>query len=263
MWRAKTKADTKREEAAAQKKYAKGLDWNPGYTQTHSVSAGAAAYDARQEQRRKEEAEREAERQEKQAKEEAFIKQIASVQEDGEAFIPADLYDAGIEAREGGNGLEAVARLWQALVCGDGRAAYPLFEMLRDGEGGISKNMEMAGMFLLIGKICNDRRCIETPNLKEMPFNTAAAEVVASVYTQSRDFIFNPNYKITAEIMAERQAAANEALDGFDLRTRAHEQAMVDVFKHPAVVVAEEAVDVPPTGDMDIGGGGSGVCCIL
>lgn len=104
----------------------------------------------------------------------------------------------------------AVTRFWQALVCGDGRAAYQLFEILRDGEGGVAPNIEMAGMFLFIGRICNDLRCIKTANLKGIPFD--AVEAVASVYAKSRDFIAKPDYKITDDILGERQAAANPAM---------------------------------------------------
>ena len=41
MWRAKTKDDIRKEKEQEQKKYNDGLDWSPGYKQTHSVEKGA------------------------------------------------------------------------------------------------------------------------------------------------------------------------------------------------------------------------------
>lgn len=260
MWRAKTKADIIREKSKAQKQYKKDLGWNPGYKQTHSVENGAREYREYKEYRRELEEDKKKAKLEKQAKEKAFIKQIASVQEDEEAFTPDALYQAGLSEREEGNGLMAVTRFWQALVCGDGRAAYPLFEMLRDGEGGVTSNVEMAGLFLFIGRICNDSRCIETANLKGMPFD--AAEAVASVYAESRDFIVKNGYKITDEIMEARQNAANAALDAFQLKTRSYEETMEHVFSHDSTTNEELLQEVDLSG-QDTDHGSKKFCVIL
>lgn len=260
MWRAKTKDDIRKEKEQEQKKYNDGLDWSPGYKQTHSVEKGAREYREYKEYRRELEEDKQKQKLDKQSKEQAFVKQIASVQEDEEAFTPDALYQAGLGEREEGNGLMAVTRFWQALVCGDGRAAYPLFEMLRDGEGGVAPNSEMAGIFLFVGRRAGDQRCIDTPNLKNMPFD--AAKAVAAVYAVSRGFIVNPGYKITDEIMEARQNAANTALDAFQLKTRSYEETMEHVFSHDSTTNQELLQEVDLSG-QDSTDHGSKKCVIL
>ena len=132
MWRNETKADIKERETKALKKEAQKFNsnpyWNPGkHQQTHSVEKGAREY--REEQARRKYNEEYEKRlvEDKEQEKQDFIKKIASVQNDEKAFTPADLYEAGIAARKEGDGVEATMRLWQALICGDGRAAYPLF----------------------------------------------------------------------------------------------------------------------------------------
>ena len=236
------------------------MDWNPGYKQTHSVEKGAREYREYLEYRRELEEDKQKQKLDKQSKEQAFVKQIALVQEDEEAFTPDALYQAGLGEREDGNGLMAVTRFWQALVCGDGRAAYPLFEMLRDGEGGVAPNSEMAGMFLIIGRKCNDQKCISTSNLENMPLEPARK--VFSVYAASRDFIADPGYKITDEIMEARQNAANAALDSFQLKTRSYEETMEHVFSHDSTTNEELLQEVDLSG-QDSTDHGSKKCVIL
>lgn len=173
---------------------------------------------------------------------------IISVQNDENAFTIAKLYNAGMEAREKGDGIEATMHLWQALICGEGKAAYPLFEMLRDGEGGIPQNMEMAGIFLCIGRKFAEQSCIKTPNIKNMPYD-AADEIYYSICMNSRKFISNHGYKITDEILSERQAAADAILDNFYLQTRAYEQSMLDVFQNPVHIVEERISEIYLTGE--------------
>lgn len=197
MWRNETKADIKEREAEALKKGAKEFNsnpyWNPGkHQQTHSVEKGAREY--REEQaRRKYNEEYEAQlRKDKEKEKQDFVNKIASVQNDKKAFTPADLYEAGIQARKEGDGVEATMRLWQALICGDKRAPYPLFEMLRDGEGGIPKNIEMAGMFFYIANRCGDEKCKTTPIPKNIPFD--AAKAVLEIEIKSREFNYSRLY---------------------------------------------------------------------
>ena len=260
MWRAETKADRRKKKKQEQKKYNDGLDWNPGYKQTHSVEKGAREYREYIEYRRELEEDKQKQKLDKQSKEQAFVKQIASVQEDEEAFTPDDLYQAGLIEREEGNGLMAVTRFWQALVCGDKRAAYPLFEMLRDGEGGVAPNSEMAGMFLFIGRNYRDEKCIDTSNIKKMPFD--AADAVFSICVISRKYIVSPGYKITNKIMEARQKAANEALDPFQLKTRSYEETMEHVFSHDSTINQELLQEVDLSG-QDSTDHGSKKCVIL
>jgi len=56
----------------------------------------------------------------------------------------------------------------------------------------------------------------------------------------SEEHKVTPNYKITDEIIREREAAANEVLDAFHLHTRVNEQPMLDVFQHPIIEELEE-----------------------
>ena len=195
----------------------------------------------------------------KEQEEQFFTKKIVSVQNDKDAFTLAERYEEGRKARQEGNVIKATEYFWQALICGEGRAAYPLFEMLRDGEGVIPQNMEMAGMFLFVGRKSGDIRCIETLNLKEMPFD--AARAVFSVCADSRKYIVNQGYKITDEIIDERREAANKVLDNFYMKTRAHQQPMLDVLQHPVVVLEELVNDVYLAGQDEVYTG-CGFCCI-
>jgi hypothetical protein len=122
-----------------------------------------------------------------------------------------------------------------------------LFEMLRDGEGGIPKNIEMAGLFLFVGRRVEDERCLGIPNLKDMPFD--AAKSIFSICSKSRGYIVNQNKKITYEILFEIQDKADEALDGFRLHTRAKEQPMLEVFQHPIIAELVEKQEVHLAGN--------------
>lgn len=245
--RAKTKTEVKKSEYVSQQKYNKNSGWNPGYTQTRNVEKGAREYREQQEYYRRQEQEKKEAIEKKEQEKKAFIKQIASVQDDEKAFTPADLYEAGIAEREKNNGYEATVRLWQALVCGDRRAAYPLFEVLRDGEGGIAKNMEMAGLILAVGKISGSQECRDYGGFY-LP-EVIICRTLTKVCYFSRDFILKPGYKITNEIMEARQAQANAALDEFTLKTRKHEEAVMDVFAHTETM-NEELLAVELSGDQ-------------
>ena len=262
MMRAKTKADYAREAAAASTKYAKEHDYywsNP--TTKHSSAAGAAVYRAEAQRRIDAAQEERDELVREKAKKAAFTKLIADSQGAPGAVTSDQLYERGLVSREAGEGLEASTLLWQALICGEGRAAYPLFQMLHDGEAGVGKNMEMAGMVLFIGRKYNEKNCIKTPNLKIMPFDAAEA-VFYSVCTNSRKF-FAKN-KISPEILASKLAAANEALDGYSksgiLKTRDDQEPMVSVFAHEDDLIYEvEAAGV----SSESGSGGHSPCIIL
>lgn len=253
MWRNETKADIKEREALAQQKYAKKLNsnpyWNPGkHQQTHSTTKAAKEYDERQ---ALEKSVKEFEiwnQQRKEKEKQDFINKIASVQDDEKAFTPAELYEAGIVARKEGDGVEATMRLWQALICGDKRAAFPLFEILRDGEAGIPKNMEIARLVLGMGKGFGSEEC-RAYGYVEMSDLLKLLDAIDKVYYCSREFITEPNYKITDEILFEREAAANEVLDDFRLHTRAYKQPMLDVFQHPIIAEFEEKQEVHLTGN--------------
>ncbi len=262
MWRAKTKADLRKEKEQEQKKYNDGLDWSPGYKQTHSVEKGAREYREYKEYRRELEEDKQKQKLAKQSKEQAFVKQIASVQEDEEAFTPDALYQAGLGEREEGNGLMAVTRFWQALVCGDKRAAYPLFEMLRDGEGGVASNIEMAGLILYTGKKFNSSGCMDytDKSIKSPGFEISRS--LSKVLYHSKKYIVEPGYKITDEIMEARQNAANTALDAFQLKTRSYEETMEHVFSHDSTTNEELLQEVDLSG-QDSTDHGSKKCVIL
>ena len=233
MWRARTKADRDAEAAEGRKKYEKESEaWRPGARQTHSVEKGAREYREQQEYYRQQEADKQAELQRKQAEEEAFIKMIASVQDEEEAFTPADLYEAGVAERTESSGLLAVTRFWQALVCGDGRAAYPLFEILRDGEGGVAQNLEMAGLFLYTGKLLGSQQCREYTDRSIKGPGLEVYRALLNTCHYSKKHIVNQDKKITDEILEARQREANAALDEFNLHTRSHEEMMEEVFAH-------------------------------
>jgi len=257
MWRNETKADIEEKKAKDLKKWTKESNWNPGYQQNYQIKKvdntpyidiGKQFEDARiREEKRKEK--------EKQD----FTNKIASVQNDEKAFTPAELYEAGLIARKNGDGVESTMRLWQALICGEGKAAYPLFEILRDGEGGIPKNIEISIITLGIGKRYNEPEClavgyVENPNIK-------ATDKLFSVCAQSRKFITDQNKKITDEILFEREATANEVLDDFCLQTRAKNQPMLDVFQHPIMAEFEEKQEVHLAGN-DESDTICNLCCI-
>ena len=262
MWRAKTKADLRKEKEQEQKKYNDGLDWSPGYKQTHSVEKGAREYREYIEYRRELEKDKQKQKLDKQSKEQAFVKQIASVQEDEEAFTPDALYQAGLGEREDGNGLMAVTRFWQALVCGDKRAAYPLFEMLRDGEGGVAPNSEMAGMFLYTGKLVGSQKCRDHQDKSIKGPGLEVYRALLDICNLSKKYIVEPGYKITDEIMEARQNAANAALDAFQLKTRSYEETMEHVFSHDSTTNQELLQEVDLSG-QDSTDHGSKKCVIL
>ncbi len=231
MQRTYRKADHERDKAAAQAKYEKKYDGTGIQpVQKRSVAAGAAAYREQEAYRIEREEARERKRAEEEAEKQAFIAQIASVQDDEDALTPADIFEFAETFRSEGDCASAIDTYWQALVCGNAKAAFPLFEILRDGESGINQNMEMAGIFFYLANKCRDTRCHTTPKPKQINFD--AAKEIFAIAVASREFIVNPGYKITQEIAQERQAAANEALDGFDLHTRSTGEAMIDVFQH-------------------------------
>ena len=254
MWRNETKKDIKEREALAIKNGAKELNanpyWNPGkQQQTHNTTKAAKEYDERQARWKYEEEYKKRLVEDEEQEKQDFIKKIASVQNDEKAFTPAELYGAGIQARKEGDGVEATMRLWQAILCGEGKAAYPLFEILRDGEGGIPKNMEMAIITLGIGKRYSEPECLEIRNIQNP--NIKATDKLFSVCAQSRKYITEPNKKITDEILFEIQDTANEVLDGFRLHTRAKEQPMLDVFQHPIIAEFEEKQEVHLAGNHE------------
>lgn len=244
MWRAQTNADRAKEKQKAQEQYRKKLGWNPGYKVDYSKKSRSSDV-SREETWQERELREERAREQKKAEERDYAQKIESVQEDEDAFTPAGLYEAGLVARAAGDGEIATGRFWQALICGESRAAFPLFEMLRDGEGGLVPNLEMAGLILIVGRKCNDQKCIDTQNLENMPLH--AAREVFSVYAKSRDLITDHGKKITDEIMAERQAEANAALDQFQFITRVPEEAMIDVFNH----TAEEDAQLKLAGEVE------------
>lgn len=266
MQRTYRKADYERDKAAAQAKYEKnyaGTGVQP--VQTRSVAAGAAAYREDERIRQRDAAEKVERAERKLAEEEAFIRQVEAAQDVPGAITPAEIYATGLASRDSRDGIEAATYFWQALVCGEKRAAFDLFEMLRDGESGVGKNMEMSGMFFYFASRCMDAKCKTTTRPAEMNFD--AAKAIFAIYAKSRDLIARPGYSVTPELIAERQAAANEVLDLFSdtgaLRTRAYEEPMVAVFAHDDIE-DDAIVVVGASGDAGgASGGGSGGCCCM
>lgn len=251
MWRNETKADIQAREAKVQQQYAKKLNsnpyWNVGrYQQTHDTTKAAKEYQEKQAIKIAEEGfrKREAERKEKEKQD--FTDKIASAQNDEKAFTPAELYEAGIEARKEGDGVEATMRLWQALICGEGRAAYPLFEILRDGEAGIPPNPEMAGMVLYTGKLFGSQECRAHTDKSVKGPGLGVYKALLHICYYSKEHIVNQNKKITDKILFEREAAANDALDDLCLNTRATKQPMLDVFQHPILVADDQKHEETP-----------------
>lgn len=262
MWRNETKSDVKEREAKLLKKQQE--EWNRNHTKPQKTlqellnpNKASEEYRAYEEMKKAEEGfrKREAERKEKEKQD--FIKKIASVQSDEKAFTPEELYEAGIQARKEGDGVEATMRLWQAFICGDKRAAYPLFEMLRDGEGGIPKNMEMAGMFLYTGKMFNSAECMDyiDKSIKSPGYETCRS--LSRICFYSKKYITDPGYKLADKILFEIQDKADEVLDDFSLKTRAKQQPMLDVFVNPVMIFDDQKHEETPL----MGEDETEVCC--
>lgn len=227
MMRYETKRDKAKREAAALKKNPtpkvnSSTTSHPfGYSEAQSYS-----YVSWQDQDKRRAEEREA----KKAEDAAYAARIESLQDEEDAFTPADLYEAGLEERSEGNGLMAVTRLWQALVCGVKEAAFPLFEMLLNGEGEVAQNIEMAGLVLYTGKIVDSPECLaQGKSIKSPGHDVCRTLSKVCFYSQKH---ITPGKKITDVILEERQREANAALDQFKLVTRSHEEMMEEVFAH-------------------------------
>ena len=230
MMRAKTKADYAREEATASTKYAKEHDyyWSKPTTK-HSSAAGAAAYRAEAQRRIDAAQEERNEIAREKAKKAAFTKLVADSQDAPGAVTSDQLYESGVVSREAGKGLEASTLLWQALICGEGRAAYPLFQMLRDGEAGLSKNLEMAGMVVSVGKKLADPNCRKV-GLVKIPDHKSIAKIYLICREAQKEL---GERAITSEIIALQQEEATKQLNGYDtFHTRKYNEPMVSVFAH-------------------------------
>ena len=130
-------------------------------------------------------------------------------------------------AREEGKGIDAAILLWKALICGEGKAAYPLFEMLRDGENGVDKNSEISKLILSFGKYA-----------KQAAFEGVKGVTPSLDITLELGSLCASNQKvfgeklITPTTIALQQKTANKILDTYhsELSTRIQKEPMVSVF---------------------------------
>lgn len=179
---------------------------------------------------------------------------IAEESEDG--ITASRLYEHGLEARSDHQGIEAATLLWQALICGESRAAYPLFEMLRDGESGVGKNYEMAGLILYSGKVFKSQECRDYGNFYRPDVNLCRE--LANVYYEAQRSIGKK--AITPKIIEMQQENANFCLDlrSNVIKTRAYEEPMTSVFKHDDVEeVRLEVIGNNNSDDADV------LCCVI
>lgn len=119
--------------------------------------------------------------------------------------------------------------------------------MLRDGEGGLVPNLEMAGLILYTGKLLGSQQCREYNDKSIKGPGMEVYRALLNICHYSKEHIVNQQKKITDEIMAERQAEANAALDQFQFITRVPEEAMIDVFNH----TVEEDAQLKLAGEVE------------
>jgi len=248
MWRNETKSDIEAREAKTQQQYAKKLNsnpyWNVGrYQQTHDTTKAAKEYEEKQAIKIAEEGFRKREAERKEARQAELERQL-KLAEEGENLITASgLYENGLEARLSHQGIEAATLFWQALICGESRAAYPLFEMLRDGESGVGKNMEMAAIILYVGKKFVNQDCVAVKGIKN-PNNSVSSKIYVAALDPKT--IVN----LTDDIINAQEVIISALMDQYILKTRQDEEPMTSVFAHADV----EEVQVEVSGDNDSGG---------
>ena len=191
---------------------------------------------------------REAEREEARLAE--LERQMKLAEESENSITASGLYQNGLEARLSHQGIEAATLFWQALICGESRAAYPLFEMLRDGESGVGKNMEMAGIILDIGRNFLDSNCIAIrgiPNSHER----LSSKIKIACNKVKKTLPEN----INQGVIEAQEVIISALMDQCILKTRQDEEPMTSVFAHDDV----EEVQVEVSGGNDSGGNS----CIL
>ncbi|GAB4162951.1 MAG: hypothetical protein Tsb006_1590 [Rickettsiaceae bacterium] len=93
--------------------------------------------------------------------------ELKGAQSDPKAMTPNQIYSSGLAYQAQGEPLEAAQCFWKALVCGEGKAAYDLCVMFKDGIG-VQQNIEVAklmiGLWRDVKSACNDGRIDELVN---------------------------------------------------------------------------------------------------
>jgi hypothetical protein len=247
MWRNETKADIQAREARLLKKQQE--EWNrnhapkvPQKTLQEILHPNRASeeYQRKLELRAAEERFREREAQQEEARKAELEKQLKLAEKSETSITASKLYENGLEARSSDQGIEAATLFWQALICGESRAAYPLFEMLWNGESGVGKNHEMAAVILHVGKEFINQDCVATKGIKN-PNNSASSKIYVAALDPKN--IIN----LTDDIINAQESIISALMDQCILKTRQYEEPMTSVFAHPDV----EEVQVEVSGDND------------
>lgn len=168
MFRPKTQREQRQEQEAIDKQAE--LKWqaekskylNSDYVHLGDTKAAVRSYqvqkDIREAEERHEQWKEEQEAREKQSLQDA----IAAAKAQGNLVDVSTYYNTAMDYYHGTNGQRidkplAAQTFWKALICGDGRAAFDLFQMLYNGDG-IAQNQELGKIMYCLSFQVKDLR---------------------------------------------------------------------------------------------------------